>query len=128
MNDRRITELSEVEFTGSLGEAFTAYGNALAALATRWHTELGLASVDARKALEKATSTWWGTDPRRKVRAWRVAKRLRRAQNLVSALAESGKRFPRVYSRNFLVLPPATQSARIKAIDTAQDGMEGDNR
>lgn len=98
---RAITELSGIEFTGSLGEAFHAYGKALTALADRWNLELDIAAVDAEAAMTTMKGKWllFGMDT--KVRARRVAKRLKRARELAAALAERGESFPRAYRKHF---------------------------
>ncbi|MBB5132880.1 hypothetical protein HNP84_002601 [Thermocatellispora tengchongensis] len=102
MSTRNITELSGIEFTGSLGEAFTNYGRQLTALAERWGLELEIAAVDAEAAMSsmKGHMLLFGLDS--KVRARRVAKRLKRARDLAAALAEQGERFPRSYRKHFL--------------------------
>ncbi|MFI7028388.1 hypothetical protein ACIBK1_06735 [Microbispora rosea] len=97
-----ITELSTIEFTGSLGEAFHAYGKQLTALGERWGVELEIAAVDAEAAMStmKGRALLFGLDS--KVRARRVAKRLKRARDLAAALAERGEDFPRSYRKHFL--------------------------
>ncbi|WP_182876115.1 hypothetical protein [Microbispora sp. H10670] len=101
MSDRTITELSTIEFTGSLGEAFHAYGKQLTALGERWGVELDIAAVDAEAAMSamKGHLLLFGLDS--KVRARRVAKRLKRARDLAAALAERGEDFPRSYRKHF---------------------------
>lgn len=98
---RAITELSGIEFTGSLGEAFHAYGKALTALADRWGVELDIAAVDAEAAMTTMKGHWllFGVDT--KVRARKVAKRLKRARELAAALSERGEKFHRVYRKHF---------------------------
>ncbi|MFD0887733.1 hypothetical protein ACFQ08_24595 [Streptosporangium algeriense] len=98
---RGITELSGIEFTGSLGVAFLAYGRALTALAERWNVELEIAAADAEAAMAsmKGHALLFGLDS--KVRARRVARRLKRAQTLVAALGERGEKFHRSYRRHF---------------------------
>jgi hypothetical protein len=102
MESRNITELSSIEFTGSLGEAFSAYGKQLKELAERWALELEIAAVDAEAAMSsmKGHLLLFGLDTR--VRAWRVARRLKRAHDLAMALADRGEEFPRAYRKNFL--------------------------
>ena len=101
MGRRNITELSTVEFTGSLGAAFQAYGHQLTALAQRWGVELEIASVDAEAAMSsmKGHLLLFGLDS--KVRARRVTKRLKRARDLTAALAEQGEMFHRAYRKHF---------------------------
>jgi hypothetical protein len=108
--DRRLDELARIEFTGSLGEAFGQYAAVLRAVAQRWDTELGLASTDARRALVSMRGRWLGLDAAaRRVKARRVARRLRRAQILAAALARRAEQFPREYARHFLSSPEASK-------------------
>lgn len=102
MSRRNITELASVEFTGSLGAAFQHYGKQLTVLAERWGTELDIAAVDAEAAMStmKGHKLLFGLDS--KVRARRVAKRLKRARDLAAALAERGESFHRSYRKHFL--------------------------
>ncbi|REE96640.1 hypothetical protein [Thermomonospora umbrina] len=99
---RNITELSNVEFTGSLGAAFLAYGRALEEIGDRWATELEIAAVDAEAAMSsmKGHVLLFGLDS--KVRARRVAKRLKRAQELARSMAAKGDSFHRSYRKHFL--------------------------
>jgi hypothetical protein len=96
-----ISELSSIEFEGSLGEAFQRYGKALEEIGDRWSTELEMAAVDAEAAMGsmKGHLLLFGIDS--KIRARRVAKRLKRAKDLASSLADRGDQFPRDYRRNF---------------------------
>ncbi|GAA3801700.1 hypothetical protein GCM10022226_21910 [Sphaerisporangium flaviroseum] len=101
MARRDITELSTIEFTGSLGAAFLAYGKQLTELAERWGLELEIAAVDAEAAMGsmKGHLLLFGLDS--KVRARRVAKRLKRAQELTAAMAEQGQLLHRTYRKHF---------------------------
>jgi hypothetical protein len=102
--DRRLDELARVEFTGSLGEAFGRYGWALREVSKRWDTELGLASTDVRAALTSIRTGWLGLDAAsRRLKARRVARRLRRAQTLVADLTRRAEKFPREYARQFAI-------------------------
>jgi hypothetical protein len=96
-----ISELASVEFEGSLGEAFQRYGRALEEIGDRWATELEMAAVDAEAAMGsmKGHLLLFGIDS--KVKARRVAKRLKRARELANSLAERGDKFPRDYRRQF---------------------------
>ncbi|WP_061291406.1 hypothetical protein [Herbidospora cretacea] len=102
MADRKISELSSITFTGSLGEAFQTYGNALSTIADRWNTELDIAAVDSEAAMGsmKGHVLLFGLDS--KIRARRVAKRLKRARDLAASLAERGQTFHRSYRKHFL--------------------------
>lgn len=116
--DRRLDELARVEFVGSLGEALSAYATALHTIAARWDTELGLASTDARRALVSMKGPWLSLDAAtRRVRARRVARRLRRAQTLVASVGQRARQLPREYQRQFL-----TPTAAKAAINTADRG------
>jgi hypothetical protein len=110
--DRRLDELARVEFVGSLGEALGAYATALHKIAARWDTELGLASTDARKAMGSMKGRWLGLDTAaRRVRARRVARRLRRAQTLVASVGKQARLLPREYQRQFLTSMEAGKAA-----------------
>lgn len=102
MASRNITELSSIEFTGSLGAAFKAYGAELTALGDRWGIELEIASTDAEAAMVAMKGHWYLLGLDTKVRAFRVARRLKRARDLASALAERGEKFPRSYRKHFI--------------------------
>ncbi|HUR06150.1 MAG TPA: hypothetical protein VM347_26625 [Nonomuraea sp.] len=103
MATRNITELSSVEFTGSLAEAFHLYGKELTTIADRWVTELDIAAVDAEAAMSTMKGHWllFGLDTRHRAR--QVAKRLKRARDLAAAMAEKGESLHRIYCRNFRV-------------------------
>ncbi|GAA3925939.1 hypothetical protein GCM10023085_03980 [Actinomadura viridis] len=97
-----ISELARIEFRGSLGEAFKKYSQELEALADRWRTELEIAAVDAEAAMGsmKGHLLLFGLDS--KVRARRVAKRLKRAQDLAASVGDSADQFQRSYRRHFI--------------------------
>ena len=101
--DRRLDELANVEFVGSLSEAFGIYAAELRDVSTRWDTELGLASTDVRAALVSMKMRWLGLDAAaRRLKARRVARRLRRAQTLAANLSRYADRFPKEYARQFM--------------------------
>jgi hypothetical protein len=102
--DRRIEELSRIEFVGSLGEVFGNYAAELREVSQRWDTELGLAAADVRAALGRVRAKWlMGLDgPVRRVKAKRVAARLRRAQVLAASLAKRAERLPKDYAKQFV--------------------------
>jgi hypothetical protein len=104
--DRRLDELARIEFVGSLNEAFGHYAAALRTIAARWDTELGLASTDARKALVSVRGGWLAAGSRR-MKARRVARRLRRAQTLAAVLGKHARQFPREYQRQFMTVEAA---------------------
>lgn len=114
--DRRLDELARIEFVGSLTEAFSHYATALQQIATRWDTELGLAAADVRQAMASTRGRWLGLDaPARRVKARRVARRLRRAQTLAAVLGKHARQFPREYQRHFMTIQAANA---IQAGDT----------
>ncbi|HEU5024635.1 MAG TPA: hypothetical protein VFV01_06895 [Spirillospora sp.] len=100
--DRNIDELAMVQFKGSLTTAFHLYSEELFVLARRWQFELDMAAVDAQAAMESLHGhpLLFGLDA--KLKARRVAKRLRRAQNLAHGLAEEARQFERSYRHHFL--------------------------
>ncbi|MFC5744858.1 hypothetical protein [Actinomadura rugatobispora] len=102
MARRNITELSEIEFRGSLGEAFARYGEELESLGQRWAFEFELAAGDAEAAMASLHGQWWllGLDVR--VKAHRVAKRLKRASEAADGMGKQGAKFVRAYEKNFL--------------------------
>nr|WP_157529409.1 hypothetical protein [Kibdelosporangium sp. MJ126-NF4]CEL23352.1 hypothetical protein [Kibdelosporangium sp. MJ126-NF4]CTQ94514.1 hypothetical protein [Kibdelosporangium sp. MJ126-NF4] len=101
--DRRLDELARIEFTGSLGEAFGQYAAALRTVSNRWNTELELASTDVRAALGSMRGRWLGLDAAaRRMKARRVARRLKRAQTLAASLTGHAEWFPKEYARQFL--------------------------
>lgn len=108
--DRRLDELATVEFTGSLSESFGDYAARLRELTVRWDTELGLASTDVRAALTSMRTKWLGLDAAsRRIKARRVARRLRRAQTLVASLTKCAERFPREYAKQFVTTAEAAK-------------------
>lgn len=96
-----ISELAQIAFEGSLGEAFKRYGQALEELADRWAVELELAEGDAQAAMGSMTGhlLLFGVDSR--IKAYRVAKRLARAREMVDSIAARADAFHRDYRRNF---------------------------
>jgi hypothetical protein len=99
---RRISELAEVEFEGSLGEAFAEYSRRAQKLARALSFELEMAETDAQAAMSRLSGhpLLFGIDA--KVRARRVAKRLRRARELADGTATEASQFIRTYRRWFL--------------------------
>jgi hypothetical protein len=102
MADRKISELAEVEFTGSLGAAFFAYSKAANELGRRLRFELEMAASDSQAAMGTlhGNPLLFGLDV--KLRARRVAKRLKRAQELAYGLSEESRKFYDSYRRHFL--------------------------
>lgn len=100
--ERRIDELAKVEFVGSLTIATYDYGQAMHALGHLLRIELDMAAVESEAAMAslKGHPLLLGLDVR--VKARRVSKRLRRAQDLAWGLAEEGRRFHRDYLKNFV--------------------------
>lgn len=99
MAERKISELEKVEFTGSLGEAFTDYADVAQDLTGPLAFELEVAAKDARAAMEslKGHPLLFGLDVR--VRARRVARRLTRAAELAEGIGKEVAKFPAEYRR-----------------------------
>lgn len=101
--DRRLDELASIEFTGSLGEAFGRYAYVLRDVAMIWDIELGMASTDVRAALTAMRAHGLGLDAAtRRIKARRVARRLRRAQALIASVTKRAEQFPKEYAKQFL--------------------------
>ena len=106
---RKFSELAKVEFVGSLDESFGRYSQVGAHLARQWAFELEMAAGDSQAAMEslRGHPLLFGLDAR--VKARRVAKRLKRANELASGIATEFERFHRSYKRNF---PECTHAVR----------------
>lgn len=102
LRNRRIDELARVEFTGSLTVATYDYGQAMFALGHLLRMELDMAAVESEAAMAslKGHPLLLGLDVR--VKARRVAKRLKRAQDLAYGLTAEGHRFHRDYLKYFV--------------------------
>ena len=101
MGRRTISELADIDFSGSVGESTHEYGERLRALALRWAFELEAAAGDAEAAMASLDGHWWalGFDTRYKAR--KVAARLKRAQEMAHAVGDQAGKFHRVYLRHF---------------------------
>lgn len=97
-----IRELAEIPFTGSLQYAFGEYSAALYAISRAWSHELAMAAADAEAAMTElhGNPLLFGLDA--KIKARRVAKRIKRAQELADGLTEEAKKFHRAYMRHFV--------------------------
>jgi hypothetical protein len=102
MAERKISELENVEFRGSLGEAFTAYAEAAQGLTGPLAFELEVAANDAEAAMAalKGHPLLLGIDTR--IRARRVAKRLKRAAELAEGIGKEVGKFPTEYRRQIV--------------------------
>ena len=102
MIEKRIKELAEIEFEGSLGEAFDNYSRALRAISRRLVFEYEMAAGDSEAAMSKLHGhpLLFGLDA--KIQARKVAKRLRRAQELAKGLEAEARAFTREYKKQFL--------------------------
>lgn len=99
--DQKIDELARIEFTGSLSEAFYDYGRVMYVLGTRLRFELEVAASDSEAAMTSLKSTWsLGINAR--IKARRVAKRLKRAMELADGIAAEGVALHAEYRRQFL--------------------------
>jgi hypothetical protein len=116
--DRKIDELAKIEFTGSMEEAIGRYAWQLRSISRRWDTELGLASTDVKAALVSIRGSWLGLDKAaRRIRARRVARRLKRAQTLASGLSGRGEKFAVQYGKQFLALTAGVAKERARKIE-----------
>jgi hypothetical protein len=102
MSDRRIKELAEIEFKGSLEEAFGMYADELQKLSRRLVFELEMAANDSRAAMSRLHGHWWLLGLDAKVQARIVAKRLTRAQEQAAGLAVEARAFKTAYRRQFI--------------------------
>ncbi|OLT36742.1 hypothetical protein BJF79_30695 [Actinomadura sp. CNU-125] len=97
---REITELADVEFKGSLADAFTIYGDRLEQLGDQFALELEMAAGDAEAALV-SLGRWWALGLDVQFKARRVAKRLVRAQEMAHGMGQQGPKIVRAYERQF---------------------------
>jgi hypothetical protein len=99
---KKISELSDIEFEGSLGEAFKKYSQTAEKLAHAFSMELELAEAEARAAISelKGHPLLFGVDTR--FRARQVTKRLARMRELVDGIGTEARKFERDYRRHFL--------------------------
>lgn len=97
-----IRELAEIPFQGSLQTQFEAYASALYAISRAWSHELAMAAADAEAAMTElhGNPLLFGLDA--KIKARRVAKRIKRAQALADGLTEESRKFYRAYMRHFV--------------------------
>jgi hypothetical protein len=102
MARRNITELSDIEFRGSLNEAFRLYGEELHALGVRWAFELELAAGDSEAAMTALHGKWWLLRVDVRLKARRTAKRLKRAQEMAHGMGSQGPKFHAAYVKHFV--------------------------
>ena len=97
-----IRELAEIPFRGSLQVQFEEYATALYAISRAWSLELAMAAADAEAAMTElhGNPLLFGLDAR--IKARRVAKRIKRAQELANGLAEEAEKFSKAYMRHFV--------------------------
>lgn len=102
MSNRPINELERIEFTGSLGAAFQQYADEGRRISRRLAFELEAAAGDSQAAMERLHGhpLMFGLDC--KIRARRVAKRLKRAQELAAGMGTEVSEFQRAYRKHFL--------------------------
>ncbi|KAB2347378.1 hypothetical protein [Actinomadura rudentiformis] len=102
MGTRNIDELAGIQFSGPLGEAFFAYAQQLYVLGQRWSFELDMASAEVQASLEAmyGNPLLFGLNAKWKAR--RVAKRLKRAQEMAHGIAEEGRKFYQAYEKHIL--------------------------
>ncbi|WP_017559074.1 hypothetical protein [Nocardiopsis baichengensis] len=102
MSEQRIKELAEIPFEGSLEQAFSDYATALKKLSQQLAFEYEMAAGDSQAAMSRlhGNPLLLGLDA--KLQARRVAKRLRRANELAKGLETEGRKFAREYRKQFL--------------------------
>ena len=102
MADRKITELSGIEFEGSLGEAFKKYSRAGERLSYELAFEYEMAAASSQAALGRLAGKWllFGIDS--KVKGRLVAKRVKRMHELATGMANELRKFEDSYRRQFL--------------------------
>ena len=100
--DRRIDELARIEFKGSLAQATYAYGQQMFVIGHRLRMELDMSASDAEAAMSRlhGNPLLFGLDAR--IKARRVAKRLKRAQDLADGIASEGEKFHAAYLKHFI--------------------------
>lgn len=105
MADRKINELADIEFEGSLGEAFKKYSRTGERLSYALAFEYELAAATSRAALARLSGTWllFGIDS--KVRGRLVARRVKRMNELAVGMANELRKFEHSYRRTFIDLP-----------------------
>lgn len=103
MSDRRIKELAEIEFEGSLEEAFGEYADQLQKLARKLVFELEMAANDSQAAMSRLHGhpLLFGIDARMQARL--VARRLKRAKEQAEGLAVEARAFKTAYRTQFLL-------------------------
>jgi hypothetical protein len=101
MAERSVRELARIPFAGPLGNAFQAYSREAEDLARRFSFELEVAASDSRAAMEslRGHPLLFGLDA--KIKARRVAARLKRAKELIDGMGHEAARFERSYRKNF---------------------------
>lgn len=97
-----IDELAGIEFRGSLEVATYEYGRQLYVLGRRLAMELEMAAGDCEAAMVglHGNPLLFGMDA--KLKARRVARRLRRAQDAAYGMAEEGRRFHAAYVQHII--------------------------
>lgn len=97
----RITELSQIEFTGSLTEAFDTFSKNGSQLARRLSFEVGAGATDSQAAMEslKGHPLLFGLDA--KVKARKVAKHLKRGSQAADGCSKELAKFITQYKRTF---------------------------
>ncbi|MFD0774706.1 hypothetical protein ACFQZ2_12280 [Streptomonospora algeriensis] len=102
MSEQRVKELAEIPFEGSLGEAFDNYSEALKRIGRHLVFEYEMSAAESQAAMSKLNGhpLLFGLDA--KLQARRVAKRLRRAQELARGLETEARAFKREYKKQFI--------------------------
>lgn len=98
---RRVSELAQIPFNGSLGAVFDAYARQADEISQKLAFEFEVAAGDSRAAMESLHGhpLLFGLDVR--VKARRVAKRLKRASELADGIGHEAYMFHSDYRKHF---------------------------
>lgn len=103
--DRRIDEMAGIPFEGSLDEKFHALGEVMFALGHLLRMELDMASAESEAAMVSLKGhpllALVGA-PDVRIKARRVAKRLKRMEDLADGFAAEGRKFHHAYVKHFV--------------------------
>ncbi|GLZ15652.1 hypothetical protein Acsp04_58870 [Actinomadura sp. NBRC 104425] len=97
-----IEELARIPFRGSLQAQFEMYGRELYTIARAWAHELEMAASDAEAAMTELHGNPWLLGLDAKIKARKVAKRIKRAQEMADGLAQEAQRFYKSYLKQFV--------------------------
>ncbi|MFD0774705.1 hypothetical protein ACFQZ2_12275 [Streptomonospora algeriensis] len=108
--EARIHELAEIDFTGRVGTQVTTYAKKSRKFARDLASELETGAEDARQAMKglKGHPALMGVDVR--LRARRVARKLRRAQELAKGISAESVKFASEYRKQFIHAPAGVRT------------------